>query len=66
MSFKQWTWACDPIGSSLLIASATLMLLALNWAGGKYKWSNPHVYANLAIGIVLLIAFALYGMSTNP
>ncbi|KAG9195027.1 hypothetical protein G6011_00147 [Alternaria panax] len=60
MSFKEWVWACDPIGSSLLIAAATLMLLALNWAGGAYPWSNPHVCANLAVGIVLFIAFCLY------
>ncbi|KAH9882713.1 hypothetical protein J1614_000078 [Plenodomus biglobosus] len=60
MTFKQWTWACDPIGSLLLIGSATLMLLALNWAGGAYKWSNPHVCANLVVGIVLFIAFCLY------
>ena len=61
MSFKQFVWACDPIGSLLLVAAATLMLLGLNWAGGAYKWSNPHVCANLAVGIVLLIAFCVYG-----
>jgi hypothetical protein len=61
MSFKEWMWACDPIGSLLLVAAATLMLLALNWAGGAYKWSNPHVCANLTVGIVLFIAFCLYG-----
>ncbi|KAI8943356.1 hypothetical protein NX059_001373 [Plenodomus lindquistii] len=60
MTFKEWSWACDPVGSFLLVASATLMLLALNWAGGAYKWSNPHVCANLVIGIVLFIAFCLY------
>jgi hypothetical protein len=61
MSFKEWMWACDPIGSLLLVAAATLMLLALNWAGGAYPWSNPHVCANLVVGIVLFIAFCLYG-----
>lgn len=60
MTFKQWAWACDPIGSILLIGSATLMILALNWAGGAYKWSSPQVCANLVIGIVLFIAFCLY------
>ncbi|RYN20008.1 hypothetical protein AA0115_g10411 [Alternaria tenuissima] len=60
MSFKEWMWACDPIGSLLLVAAATLMLLALNWAGGAYPWSNPHVCANLVVGIVLFIAFCLY------
>jgi len=61
MGFKEWMWACDPVGSLLLVAAATLMLLALNWAGGAYPWSNPHVCANLVVGIVLFIAFCLYG-----
>ncbi|CAO2648673.1 Nn.00g079400.m01.CDS01 [Neocucurbitaria sp. VM-36] len=60
MTVKEWVWACDPIGSCLLVASATLMLLALNWAGGAYKWSNPHVCANLSVGIVLFVAFCVY------
>ncbi|KAF2688931.1 MFS general substrate transporter [Lentithecium fluviatile CBS 122367] len=60
MAFKDWAWACDPIGCFLFIVSATLMLLALNWAGGAYPWSNPHVYANLVVGVVLFIAFCLY------
>jgi MFS family permease len=63
MAFKDWAWACDPIGCTLFIASATLMLLALNWAGGAYPWKNPHVYATLVVGIVLFIAFCLYGKS---
>ncbi|CAI6328806.1 unnamed protein product [Periconia digitata] len=60
MKLKEWVWACDPIGSFLLIASATLMLLALNWAGGAYPWSDPHVCANLAVGGVLFIVFCVY------
>ncbi|KAI4914540.1 hypothetical protein J4E85_010606 [Alternaria conjuncta] len=60
MGFKEWMWACDPVGSLLLVAAATLMLLALNWAGGAYPWSNAHVCANLVVGIVLFIAFCLY------
>lgn len=36
LSFKQIMWAIDPIGSVLFAASAALMLLALDWAGGAY------------------------------
>jgi MFS family permease len=61
MSWKEIVWACDPIGSVLFIAGATLMLLALNWAGGAYTWSDAHVCTNLVIGIVLLLAFCVYG-----
>ena len=61
MSLKGYVWACDPIGSVLFITSATLMLLALDWASGAYAWHDPHVAAPLGIGCVLLLAFALYG-----
>ena len=62
MSFKSVAWACDPIGSFLFIVSATLLLLALDWAGGAYAWSNVHVAAPLAVGLVLLVMFCLYGI----
>ena len=61
MTVKEYIWACDPIGSLLFITSATLMLLALNWAGGDYAWANPHVVAPLTVGCVLLVVFAVYG-----
>lgn len=53
-------WAMDPIGSVLFVSSTTLMLLALDWAGGSYKWSNPHVAAPLGVGLGLLLCFCLY------
>ncbi|KAL1877918.1 hypothetical protein Daus18300_002271 [Diaporthe australafricana] len=60
MKFKDYIWACDPIGSGLFICSATLMLLALDWVGGAYTWSDPHVAAPLAVGLALLVAFGVY------
>ena len=61
MSLKEYIWAIDPIGSLLFISSATLLLLALDWAGGAYSWSDVHVDAPLGIGLGLLLLFALYG-----
>lgn len=61
MSLKGYFWACDPIGSFFFIVSATLLLLALDWAGGAYSWSNVHVAANLGIGLGMLVIFCLYG-----
>ena len=61
MTLGDYFWACDPIGSVLFIGGATLTLLALDWAGGAYTWSNPHVAAPLAIGLVMLLCFCLYG-----
>jgi hypothetical protein len=65
MSFREGLWACDPIGSVLFVSSATLMLLALNWAGGRYPWSSPHVAAPLGTGLGLLVMFCLYGKPTS-
>ncbi|RYO87742.1 hypothetical protein DL762_004135 [Monosporascus cannonballus] len=60
MSLRECVWACDPVGSFLFVGSATLMLLALDWAGGAHAWADPHVAVPLALGLGLLIMFALY------
>jgi hypothetical protein len=65
MSLKEIIWACDPIGSFLFIVSATLMLLALDWAGSVYPWHNAHIVAPLTIGLVSLVLFGLYGKFNN-
>jgi hypothetical protein len=61
MRLKDYVWACDPVGSSLYVFSSTLLLMALDWAGGAYAWHNPHVAVPLSIGLALLVAFGLYG-----
>lgn len=60
MSFKECVWAIDPIGSLLFVGAATLLLLALDWAGGAYSWHDAQVAAPLAIGLGLLLVFCLY------
>ena len=60
MSFREYVWACDPVGSVLFVCSATLMLLALNWVGGTYPWSDAHVIAPLTLGLLLLVALGVY------
>lgn len=60
MSFKEILWAIDPIGSLIFVSSATLLLLALDWAGGAYPWHDVHVAAPLGIGCGLLVLFCLY------
>ncbi|KAK3067965.1 hypothetical protein LTR53_014821 [Teratosphaeriaceae sp. CCFEE 6253] len=60
MTTKQILWALDPIGSVLFVGAATLLLLALDWAGGAYEWSDAAVAAPLGLGFALLLLFALY------
>ncbi|MCJ1307023.1 hypothetical protein MMC25_000669 [Agyrium rufum] len=60
MSLKDIVWACDPIGSVLFITSTTLLLLALDWAGGAYPWHDIHVAVPLALGLAFLLAFCMY------
>ncbi|KAK8118135.1 uncharacterized protein PG998_006416 [Apiospora kogelbergensis] len=60
MSIREYIWACDPIGSFLFICSTTFILLALGWISGAYAPSDPHVAAPLSIGLVCLVAFAIY------
>jgi hypothetical protein len=61
MSIKSHIWACDPFGSLMFIVSVTSLLLALNWAAGVYAWSDAHVAAPLAVGLVFFALFCLYG-----
>ena len=63
MSLKEYFWTCDPIGSFLFIVGSTLTILSLNWSSGVYAWSDAHVAAPLTIGLVLIVAFGLYGTS---
>lgn len=66
MTLKEYIWACDPIGSCLFVSSATLLLLSLDWAGGAFPWSDPHVAVPLALGLVLMLVFATYGEPFFP
>ncbi|KAI7473922.1 aldolase [Hortaea werneckii] len=60
LALKDLFWAIDPIGSFLFVTAATLMLLALDWGGGAYPWSDAHVAAPLGIGLGMLLLFSLY------
>ncbi|KAJ6604876.1 major facilitator superfamily domain-containing protein [Mycena sp. CBHHK59/15] len=47
LSARQLIWACDPIGSLLMTAGTTLLLLAFDWAGGTFAWRDAHVLGPL-------------------
>src|SRR5207247_2313166 len=52
-SWKERFVQFDPYGTAVFIPSLVCLLLALQWGGSKYAWSNVHI-------IVLLILFALF------
>lgn len=51
-SWKEKMWQLDPIGTCLFLPSVICLLLALQWGGSTYSWSNARI-------IVLLILFGL-------
>ncbi|KAL9038867.1 MAG: hypothetical protein Q9214_005111 [Letrouitia sp. 1 TL-2023] len=47
----------DALGTSLLVPGVVCLLLALQWGGQTYAWSNGRIIALLTLMGVLLIAF---------
>lgn len=47
----------DPIGTLLIIPCVTCLLIALQWGGARYAWSNGRVIALLVVFAVTLVAF---------
>ncbi|TLD11256.1 hypothetical protein PgNI_05133 [Pyricularia grisea] len=47
----------DPIGTMLLLVSITVLLVALQWGGGLYSWSDPKVYMLFVTSGILAAVF---------
>ncbi|OTA84961.1 hypothetical protein M434DRAFT_165979 [Hypoxylon sp. CO27-5] len=47
----------DALGTALLIPGVVCLLLALEWGGLTYPWSNGRIVALLTLGIALFIGF---------
>jgi hypothetical protein len=50
----------DYVGTLMVTLGLLLFLMGLSWGGGLYPWKSVHVIATIVIGLLLLIAFALY------
>ncbi|PGH19460.1 hypothetical protein AJ80_03961 [Polytolypa hystricis UAMH7299] len=49
----------DPLGFLLFVPSIISLLLALEWGGTKYSWSNPRMIVLLTLFAFLFICFIL-------
>jgi EmrB/QacA subfamily drug resistance transporter len=49
----------DWLGSALMVAGVTCVLLALSWGGTEYPWGSSTIIALFAAGAVLALAFLL-------
>jgi hypothetical protein len=50
-------WQFDPIGTSLFMPAIICLLLALQWGGTTYAWSNGRIIALFVLFGVLISAF---------
>ena len=57
LTFKQKIQNLDPFGASILLPAVVSLLLALQWGGSKYPWSNGRVIGCFVVFGVLIIAF---------
>jgi MFS family permease len=56
-SFKEQINQLDPIGTLIFIPGITCLILALQWGGVKYPWSNGRVVALLVVFSIAFIAW---------
>ncbi|KAL8713504.1 MAG: hypothetical protein Q9220_002366 [cf. Caloplaca sp. 1 TL-2023] len=59
IGFKARSQQFDPIGTSLFLPAIVCLLLALQWGGSKYDWSNGRIIALFVVFAVLALAFGV-------
>lgn len=47
----------DPIGTLLFLPSVVCVLIALQWGGTRYAWSDGRIIALFVVFAVLMVAF---------
>lgn len=57
IGFKARLQQFDPIGTILFMPCVISLLLALQWGGSKYPWSNGRIIALFVIFAILAVAF---------
>ncbi|KAI9154776.1 Hydroxyquinol 1,2-dioxygenase [Paramyrothecium foliicola] len=60
LTMKQKLGKLDWVGYGLIAPGLTLFSVALAWSENPYSWSDAHIVAPFVIGVVLLVAAAVY------
>lgn len=60
LTFKEKINRLDWLGYALLASGIVLFSIALSWSQNPYSWTDGHVLATFLVGIVLLLALAVY------
>ena len=78
MTFSQLIRSIDIVGSVILVAAVTALIMGLNLGGNFFSWGHPIVIGSLALFCVLAVVFVAYEskveravmplelLSTNP
>lgn len=59
IGFQERVKQFDPIGTAIFMPCVISLLLALQWGGSKYPWSNGRIIALFIVFGILAIAFGL-------
>ncbi|PQE13819.1 putative DHA14-like major facilitator ABC transporter protein [Rutstroemia sp. NJR-2017a BBW] len=56
----------DPLGTVILVMAITCLLLALQWGGLKYSWSNARIIVLFVIFGISMIAYIIWQIYLGP
>ena len=56
----------DPTGTVIFVGAVTCLLLALQWGGQKYSWSNGRIIALLVLSGIAFIAWIAWQVYLGP
>lgn len=56
-TIKQQIWKLDPFGTVVFLPGIVCLLLALQWGGTEYAWSNARIIVLFVLGGILLGIF---------
>ena len=57
-TFKQHVMRLDPLGTFFFLPSIVALLLALQWGGSTYSWSDGRIIALFVVFAVMFVGFA--------